>query len=368
MGICRRWYGRRPAVLAGVVMATCYGFMSYHGARSGDLDSALSLIVLAATILTPRLTRDARARLMWAAMLALGFLLKSFAILPCVLVTVLYLLWTREYRQIRWRQWLPAALLFTGVVLAWIAARAHQDGSMYFVNRMFREDLFWRSTRVLDDETVRPWGYLSVLGERFAPWPVVILAAAFLTRRPRAGLDRHTRLLLLWALVPLVAFSLARTQHHWYLDPSYPAWSMLAALATVRIIGLTRGQGRVIGLSLVALALILCEARVLRRIGWIDRPPASQTFLMSLRDHARLPAEDIIYADFPLAHSERFILQVVDGYRVMEVDGTTTLGSLTQRPHVVLLLGRQSAGTQPVVPTAGSPWYAAATICFCNPP
>jgi 4-amino-4-deoxy-L-arabinose transferase-like glycosyltransferase len=340
IAIARRWYGRREALLAGLILTSCFGFMSYHGARSGDLDSALSLLLFVAIVQAPRLAESPRARMLWALMLSLGFLLKSFAILPFVLATGLYLLWSGDWRRPRGRDWVPACVLFFGVVLGWIAARVHQDGSMYFVSRMFREDLFWRATRVLDDETVRPWGYLAVLLERFAPWPLLLAAAPLCVRGSWQPRNPHTRLLLLWAFVPLLAFSLARTQHHWYLDPTYAAWSMLTAIAALRLTSSSAPPLRLLLVGLVMVALVLCEVRVLWRIGWTDRRPANQTFLMSL--HSRLPADQLIYACFPLSHSERFILEVVDGYRVTEVTTPPQLQSDASVPqHVALLVRRR---------------------------
>ena len=36
MEACCRWFGRRAAILAGLFMTTCFGFLSNHGARSGN--------------------------------------------------------------------------------------------------------------------------------------------------------------------------------------------------------------------------------------------------------------------------------------------------------------------------------------------
>lgn len=338
LAITRRWFGRREALLAGLILTSCFGFMSYHGARSGDLDSALSLLLLIATVQTPRLAASSSARMLWAAMMSLGFLLKSFAILPFVFTTGLYLLWSGDWRRMRVRDWIPGLVLFCAVVLGWIVARVSHDGSMYFVSRMFREDLLWRSTRVLDNETARPLGYLAVLLDRFAPWSLLLAAVPLYMRGGWQPRNPQTRLLLLWALVPLLTFSLARTQHHWYLDPTYPAWSMLTAIAALRLMGLSAQPVRLLVVGLVMIGLLLCEVRVLWRIGWTDRPPASQTFLMSLR--SRLPADELIYVCFPLAHSERFILEVVDGYRIREVTAPPEPQTDASAPQHVTLLVR----------------------------
>lgn len=344
MLVCQRWYGRRPALLAGLILTTCFGFVGHHGARSGDLDSALTLILLVAVIQVPKLVQSAPSRLLWAAMFSLGFLLKSFAVLPFVAITAVYLAWSGDWRRCRWRDWMPALGLLSSVIAGWVLARLWVDGSMYFVDRMVREDLFQRATSVIDPETTKPWGYLLVLLDRFAPWPLFILAAVLLGKMGSVSARRNnSRLVLLWAMVPFTAFSIARTQHHWYLDPTYPAWSMLAAVAGLNLMALTAQRGRVVVATLLVLGLLFCETRVLWRVGLTDRRPRNQTFLMSLQDHALVPGNETIQTEFRLSHSERFILQVVDGYRVIEPDQPQMLEAATLPNHRVLLLRRLQA-------------------------
>jgi 4-amino-4-deoxy-L-arabinose transferase-like glycosyltransferase len=343
MRACRRWYDQPTALLAGLILTTCFGFISHHGARSGDLDSALTLILLIAVIQIPTLAESKQSRLLWAGMLGLGFLLKSFAILPFAVVTSVYLLWSRDWRRSRARDWLPALALLIGVIGAWVLARVWADGSFYFVHRMFSEDLLGRVARVMDDERTRPWSYLVVLLDRFAPWPLFILTAALLFYKEwLMALPRQAQLLLLWTLVPLVGFSTARTHHHWYLDPSYPGWSILAAAATVRLLRVAAPIRRTLLVSALMLGLVFCEARVLFRIYVTDRRPGAQAFLMSLQDHSLVSTNQIIDAQFPLSHSERFILQVIDGYRVVDADASPSEASGPKDDtHVVLLKWQQ---------------------------
>lgn len=341
MSACRRWYGRRAALLAGLIIASCFGLISHHGSRSGDLDSALTLIVLVAMMQVPRLHTSSAARLTWAGTFALGFLLKSFAILPFVAPGLCCLLWCSDGhgQPLRARAWLPAALLFAGVVLAWIAARCWVDGSTYFVKRMLLEDLLQRSTQTIDQETYKPLGYFAVLLDRFAPWPLFILASLTVRERPTLPVTPGPRLVLLWALLPLLAFTLARTQHHWYLDPSYPAWSMLAAVAILKLLSVQGPIRRHLLVGLVAVSLLFCESRVLFRVLRTDRRPASQTFLLSLKNRSHLPSDTIVAA-FPLSHSERFILQVIDGFAVAEPE----LPPNDDLPdHILVLTRRQQA-------------------------
>jgi len=97
----RRWLGRRASLLAALILATGYGFLSHHGARSGDLDAALTLLLLLAALQIPHLASSRRRLFAFAGLLALGFLLKSFAILPIVIVAALYL-WVSPLASVKY--------------------------------------------------------------------------------------------------------------------------------------------------------------------------------------------------------------------------------------------------------------------------
>lgn len=314
MLFCRRSLGRRVAILAGLLVATCYGFLSNHGARSGGLDAELALLMSAALMMVPRLRGSATARLAWAALLGLGFLLKSFAILPFALVASIYLATAPERPRWSVPAWLPSTAVFVLIVGGWALLRTLHDGSPYFIERMVSEDLLMRASHNIDGASSLPWSYVVGLGDRFAPWPVFLVA---LTVRPRSTLSlRHQailRLLLLWALLPLALFSLARTHHHWYLDPTYPAWAMLAALAVLKSFRIMPWQ---MALSCGILALLTCEARLLGHIILREQRPASQALLMSLRPQGA--GRDSLVSTFRLEYSQRFILQVMDGFAVHE--------------------------------------------------
>jgi len=342
MAFAKRWGNRRLAVLSGLIVATAFGFLSSHGARSGDLDAALTFLLLLAAMQLPLLAHRPRRVLAFAAILAGAFLLKSFAILPMIAVAGAWAAWSGAWRRLKPLDCLLSALLFAGIVAAWAFARWRADGTAYFLVRMLREDLFLRSTRIIDHTTYSPFGYVTAFFDRFAPWPLAMLAASWLAfaRRPAAGgaprrrspLARRMRrdvlpLLLLWALVPLALFSLSRTQHHWYLHPIYPASAMLAALS---VLGLLRavpaGPRRSAALAaLVVLPLALCQARITYRVIVRERMTPEQRFLARLRHHGRLGRE--LVAGFPLQHSERFLLEVVDGFDVRDpADGPPTPG------------------------------------------
>ncbi len=343
--------GRRAAILAGLMVGTGFGFLSNHGARSGGLDAELTLLMTAGLLMVPRLRESGGARLAWGALLGLGFLLKSFAILPFVLATAIYLVIGPERPRGSLRAWLPITTVFVLIVGSWALLRTLHDGTLYFVERMVSEDLFMRASHNIDGAASLPWSYAAGLFDRFFPWPLFIMA---FIGRPRSALShRHratVRLLLLWALLPLALFSLARTHHHWYLDPTYPAWALLAAQAVLRTFRLMP-LGAALCCSI--LALLACEARLVGHIVLREQRPQSQTFLMSL--HPRGCHRENLSSTFRLEFSQRFILQVLDGFAVHEPnqpDGQAPVPGCRTR----VILGRGSAGefsVRTVSPDAG---------------
>lgn len=362
--IGRRWFDRRVSLLAGLFIATAYGFFSHHGARSGDLDAALTLLLLAALLQIERLGESPWRVVGLSLCLALGFLLKSFAVLPILLVAALYVVWSGAWRRQRALPVLLAVLVFALPIAGWAAARWHADASPYFLERMVREDLCDRSLRVIDKVSSSPWNYVGTLHDRLAPWPAMVWVGAVLGARRRrwrlgALYDRLAEgrlpLLLLWALVPFVLFSLARTQHHWYLDPVYPAWALLGAVALTSILRQIPTEGRrAVLLALVATLVLACEVRVLDRVLDRDRLPESQRFLLSLA--ARRAELGPALRTGRLRHSERFILEAMDGFQVEE----PARRRLGRGARSLAALDRPGASPRPLAPAEPEPAPGAA--------
>jgi 4-amino-4-deoxy-L-arabinose transferase-like glycosyltransferase len=359
IAFCRRHLNRRAALVAGLIVATTFGLFSHHGARSGDLDSALTFALVLAISLIPRLAESPGRVIGFSALLAVGFLLKSFAILPVLLVTVLWLAWTGSWRRLRPAACLAGAALFLAVAAAWTLARWHADGSPYFLQRMVGEDLLARSLYEIDKGRSYPLSYVVSLFDRFAPWPLLILGGLFMggaagRDRLRAVLGRRgyrrAPLLVLWIAVPLVLFSVARTHHHWYLDPVYPALAMMAAGSLLAVLRRVPPARR--GAALFAcffLPLVFCEARLLERVLVRDRMPDSQRFLLSLSGRRAELGPDL-RAAVPLYHSERFILEAVDGFRVAEGAGYgPPFGATADMP----LLVRNAGAAKGIRPAPG---------------
>jgi 4-amino-4-deoxy-L-arabinose transferase-like glycosyltransferase len=325
MGAARRWFDSRLAILAGAILATTFGYLSNHGARSGDFDAGLTLVLLLVAVQLPGIAESPWRVVPVAVVFACGFLLKSFAIAPMILVAAGYLVWTGTWRRLRLVPCAVALGLFALIVGAWAIVRWRADGSPDFLVRMFREDVVGRSTSIVDKSTSSPLGYVTGIFDRFAPWPLLMVAAAGVALRAGSDPERSLRpwrpevrrLLVLWIGIPFVFFSVVRTQHHWYLDPTYPALAMVAAGGALLLVERTPPRRRTLAIAaLVALPLALCEARLLARVLIREPMSADQRFLRGLTPAATGCRE--IRTTCRLAHSERFLLEVADGFDVVE--------------------------------------------------
>jgi 4-amino-4-deoxy-L-arabinose transferase-like glycosyltransferase len=351
MLMARRVAGARAALLAGLFLATSFGFLGHHGARSGELDVPLALLMLLFLMLAPRLADDRAARLAAGLVLALGFLLKSFAILPYVAAVALYGLITRGVGS--WRLWPLPLGITTIAALTWAVARSVAEDSWEFVRRMFVEDLLLRSTTMIDPGGNSAWDYVGALFDRLAPWTFVVVLALCLSRyfaRRRLSSDFAT-LTWCYALVPPALFTLARTHHSWYIIPIYPVWALLAAVATLEVLECAeRVEFAAPAATLVVVCALACEIRMVVQIAIHDRMPQSQVFLASLRDRSPTTARSL-RVTFTPSYSERFFLQVVDGFTL--IDSSDRRSSEADTDDAMLLMRKATIGSTGIANTIG---------------
>jgi 4-amino-4-deoxy-L-arabinose transferase-like glycosyltransferase len=355
MLLARRMAGRRTAILAGLFVTTSFGFLAHHGARSGELDTPLTLALFAALMLAPKLPDSRAARLGMGLVLSLGFLVKSFAVLPYIAALGLYGLLRRGGSF--WRVWvLPVSIMFI-IVGTWVVARIVAEDSTEFVRRMFVEDLLLRSTTAIDPDKASLWDYPGALFDRFAPWPLLVACAWALSgrfARQRVG-DDSAVLLWCYCLVPLLLFTLARTHHSHYILPLYPAWAILGAVAAMELLQTSRRMRWAVPAGgLLVVCVLACELRLVAHIELHDRLPPAQKFLISWREH--FTPGTVLHTTFAPSYSERFLLQVVDGFVIDEasangnvaIRGLVIARSSDLSPLLRVLPGAELLGEQQV--------------------
>jgi 4-amino-4-deoxy-L-arabinose transferase-like glycosyltransferase len=214
-----REFGCFIAWMASLILATSAGWCLYS--QSGVTDIPLSATFSAAMLLAiPWVSkRDTRLLPFAAALFGLAVLAKG----PVGLILAAPL-------ALRWRDlldWLHLKVILPFLMVAgpWYVLCYVQNGAT------FLNDFFWKHNvgRFTSGELQhgQPWWfYVPTLMVLFVPW-TPLLAIGF--RGPSVSDSRHS-LLLLWAVWPLIFFSVSVNKLPGYILPSFPAIAALIAI------------------------------------------------------------------------------------------------------------------------------------------
>jgi 4-amino-4-deoxy-L-arabinose transferase-like glycosyltransferase len=224
-----RLAGRRAGLFSALVLLTTWQFVYLHGARTGELDTLASFLVVAACLSFLRAVRDERS--FWPHHLLLAALLMTK--LPLVAVPVLAeLLWLARHpgdaRQLP--RYLRTGLLLLPFALLWHGTQAvlqrEHVGSV--LATMFGQA---SGARVTDAPDLGIAGnarfYAATLLYGALPWAAAYPFAALAALR--AG-GRGRRVALLWAAVVLIFFCVVSKHFPWYVLPAYPFLSILVGV------------------------------------------------------------------------------------------------------------------------------------------
>jgi 4-amino-4-deoxy-L-arabinose transferase-like glycosyltransferase len=239
------WFGRALGMLSGLILATMWEFYQY--ASNPEADIFLCAVVTGAMALFVRLefagTEDKertsslgrRSWTMLAFFIVLGMtnLVKGliFGTLMAIVPLGIYLLVSWDWQTIRRYIWLWGWLAFALVWLSWPVAvyLRHPD-----VIELWRSDYLGRLNGGYVGQP--PWYYLTALPWVMLPWTLPALLGLWGTRAA-AWREKHgpARFLWVWALVPVLFFSIPDGKHHHYLLQCLAPWAIFAALGAVKL-------------------------------------------------------------------------------------------------------------------------------------
>ncbi len=287
----RRWYDDDTALLAGAVTATSFGYVAV--ARQALPDLALACFITAATwaayeaLVVPRAADERRRGWLAAAGVALAaaFLTKGpvGVALPALAVGPLAL-W-RCLAEERAAGGGPGrsvfrlaadvgllAVICLALTLPWFAAMTATHGTAYLERFFVDENVARFATARYNDP--RPfWYYLPIVIGGLLPWSPLMLLFWRPVRDVLAGVRRPgpTEVRLgLWALAPLVFYSLSIGKQPRYVLPVLPPLAILLARALSRALArqAAAGTGRdrllAAGGTASGLVLLLFGAAVAR--------------------------------------------------------------------------------------------------------
>ena len=230
----------RAAVLSTIVLST--SLMVAIVGRLAIMDALLDLAVCLAILAfyAGLRTRDEPVfgspwLLAWVAM-AFGVLAKGpIAVVATALVIVPWYLWERARnpggaRLPRPGAWLAAIAVFALIAVPWYVLLAGQAGSDS-LGELLGHYSFGRYFGTIENQTGPPYYYAPVVILGFFPWFAFLPPALWKQWRQAAGASGGlARLVLLWAVVPFVFFSIAKTKLPNYIALEFPALAIAVGL------------------------------------------------------------------------------------------------------------------------------------------
>ncbi|HYE85490.1 MAG TPA: glycosyltransferase family 39 protein [Vicinamibacterales bacterium] len=235
----RRWYDETTGLLAGAIVATNFGYFSIGRMALPDLPLTfcITLAIWAAFVSTLESERSPRKFVILAALgLGLGFLMKGPVglIIPAIVIVPVLMI---ERRSIGLN---PADIVLGFVVMIaiampWYLVMWAQHGNEY-LQSFFVGDNFERfATDRFNDP--RPWWFYGpVLAGGLLPWtPLALTWLGPITQflRGRRSVGTIDLRLLLWAVLPLVFYSISIGKQPRYILPVLPPLAILLASSIV---------------------------------------------------------------------------------------------------------------------------------------
>ncbi len=230
-----RCIGRWVGCVAGLAMTLNTSFLHYHGARTGELDTALTFFICLAILLYTHRRDGTTGALVWAGVgIALG---AACMIKPPVVGGFFLVLLSAHHltieRGLPWPQRLrgPAIACFTCFAIAapWHLYECAQYG-WGFIDGYFLKFMLGRVTSALEGHNKSPLYYVEYISKSSAFYHAFLPAMIVgIVGWRRASGPRGLEVLLLLTLSLVGAMTVATSKWLWYVYPIFPLVSIAVA-------------------------------------------------------------------------------------------------------------------------------------------
>ncbi|MGZ8483328.1 MAG: glycosyltransferase family 39 protein [Candidatus Binatia bacterium] len=233
----RHWWGEWEARWSVLALVTSAGYFVFSRLVIFDMTLTAFIMLALCAFYHAAHTPSSTANWTTCAILygALGAATLTKGLVGLVvpgLIVFFYLLLSNSWRSLGNIRLFPGVVLFLLIVMPWyILAERHNPG---YLGYYFLEEHFGRfSTEKFDRSS--PWYfYLYVVPLGLLPWTLLLPAAVKYHWRRR--LDDRTLWLILWAIIPILFFSMSKSKLPHYILPSFPPLAILLGTAVSRLL------------------------------------------------------------------------------------------------------------------------------------
>lgn len=257
------------------------------------------------------------ARLGFAAC-ALGMLSKGLiGIALPGLVIFIWLLWTRQFKKIRYLPWLSGLALFAVIALPWFVVAQQKYPQLF--DYMFVNQHFKRYTASTYNNPQPWWFYLAALLLLLFPWVLFIggqwRRSAGPTAVPVPAVARQwTALCWIWAIAITVFFSIPHSKLVGYVLPVVPPLALLAALGWQRVMAQRARAGQIF--AALCLLNIGIATAIVTQVAEVTRDGRAQDLAQVLACAAQ--PTDNVYVSGAYPYDLPFYAQTRQPLRVLE--------------------------------------------------
>jgi hypothetical protein len=273
----RRWFGRRAALYAALVLLAAPGWNLASHFNSLDMGvSAALTFVLAGVLIAqhPSNTASGSRLWMWASWTAMAVAVLTKGLIGIVLpgmVLVLYSLLSRDFAIWRRIHLVSGALLMLALAAPWFVLVSLRNPE--FANFFFIHEHFQRYLSTVHHREAAWWFFIPQLLAGFLPWLGLSRRMAIAVRDEARGQRfRPALLVATWAVAIFVFFSVSSSKLPGYILPVYPALAILAALALDKLDA--RAWNRQVAIALALAVIAFAATPLLGRLGSDTTPTA----------------------------------------------------------------------------------------------
>jgi 4-amino-4-deoxy-L-arabinose transferase-like glycosyltransferase len=228
-------YGKVASVVTMLAIITSTQYITNHSARTGDADSLFVCLFTIAILSLLKMDQNRRWLYVSGLGFALAFLTKSWHAGNIAVIIILYLLLTGKFKKLTVKNWILLVVSMSLPVLIWATIRYQYDGITFFKG-MVMYDLLHRSSAPIEGHIGGPGYYFHIIAIFFKYWILVLglLCLFFFVKRKFSWKQFIPVLknddvigLVLWALIPFLLFTIAKTKIRWYILPMYPSLAII---------------------------------------------------------------------------------------------------------------------------------------------